>query len=103
MYDYLFIELSEELAFATSLQEFSKAQGFDDYEPSVFEVKYLGCTFMKDSRSEEATAAAVKNVIQQAKPIYKKLRKVTLYVSPKGIEVVDTLSGETINQISIYK
>lgn len=105
----------------------------DGTEPSTFNVKYLGSTVIDAARSEDATAEAVKTVISTAKgqtalfdlqhccidksiSIYlwfffcfcivasgKKLQRVSLSVSPKGIEVHDPVSGETQQQVSVYR
>lgn len=57
---------------------------------------------MESSRSEEVTAAAVKKIISAAKAT-KKHQRVSLSISPKGIEVSDTITGENVLQVSIYR
>lgn len=81
---------------------------------------------MATSNSTRATSEAVKSVISAAKGSFSgqflsvspislgilpssstakgnKLTRINLTVSPKGIEIVDRVSGETLQQISIYR
>uniref|UniRef100_A0A6B2EDD1 Putative low density lipoprotein receptor adapter protein 1 n=1 Tax=Phlebotomus kandelakii TaxID=1109342 RepID=A0A6B2EDD1_9DIPT len=98
-------KLCEEWALATNMRDFNDPHEDleDGSEPSTFSVKYLGCTVIDAARSEDATAEAVKSVISTAKASGKKLQRVNLSVSPKGIEVFDPVSGETQQQVSVYR
>lgn len=98
-------KLCEELALANSIRDFS--ENHDELEDGSSEaisysVKYLGNTPVPTPRSENATAEAVKTIITAAKG-NKKLQRVSLSISPKGIEMVDTGTGETLLQVSIYQ
>ncbi|XP_059618161.1 low density lipoprotein receptor adapter protein 1-B-like [Phlebotomus argentipes] len=98
-------KLCEEWALATNMRDFNDPHEDleDGSEPSAFAVKYLGSTVIDAARSEDATAEAVKTVISTAKASGKKLQRVNLSVSPKGIEVYDPVSGETQQQVSVYR
>uniref|UniRef100_A0A182P4P7 General transcription factor IIH subunit 3 n=1 Tax=Anopheles epiroticus TaxID=199890 RepID=A0A182P4P7_9DIPT len=98
-------KLCEELALANSIRDFS--ENHDDLEDGSneaisYSVKYLGNTPVPTPRSENATAEAVKSIITAAKG-NKKLQRVSLSISPKGIEMIDTGTGETLLQVSIYQ
>uniref|UniRef100_A0AAG5DX23 PID domain-containing protein n=1 Tax=Anopheles atroparvus TaxID=41427 RepID=A0AAG5DX23_ANOAO len=98
-------KLCEELALANSIRDFS--ENHDELEDGSdeaisYSVKYLGNTAVQTPRSENATAEAVKAIITAAKG-NKKLQRVSLAISPKGIEMVDTTTGETLLQVSIYQ
>lgn len=98
-------KLCEELALANSIRDFS--ENHDELEDGSneainYSVKYLGNTPVQTPRSENATAEAVKTIITAAKG-NKKLQRVSLAISPKGIEMVDTTTGETLLQVSIYQ
>lgn len=95
-------KLSEEWALATSLKDLSECQDDNDFEPMIFSVKYLGYTSIEAARSEEATADAIKDVINLAKTGGKKLQRVNLAVSPRGIEVLDQINDEAVLRVSIY-
>ncbi|XP_055642654.1 low density lipoprotein receptor adapter protein 1-like [Toxorhynchites rutilus septentrionalis] len=97
-------KLCEEMALANNIRDFSDnheelEDGFDD--AISYSVKYLGNTTIPTPRSDSSTADAVKRIITAAKGT-KKLQRVTLSISPKGIEMVDVALGETLLQISIY-
>uniref|UniRef100_A0A1L8DN98 Putative low density lipoprotein receptor adaptor protein 1 n=1 Tax=Nyssomyia neivai TaxID=330878 RepID=A0A1L8DN98_9DIPT len=98
-------KLCEEWALATNMRDFNDPQEDleDGTDPATFFVKYLGCTVIDAARSEDATAEAVKTVISTAKASGKKMQRVNLSVSPKGIEVYDPVSGETQQQVSVYR
>ncbi|GAB0091256.1 low density lipoprotein receptor adapter protein 1 [Sergentomyia squamirostris] len=98
-------KLCEEWALATNMRDFNDPhEDLDDgSEPATFNVKYLGSTVIDAARSEDATAEAVKTVISTAKASGKKLQRINLAVSPKGIEVYDPVSGETQQQVSVYR
>uniref|UniRef100_A0A182QJ23 General transcription factor IIH subunit 3 n=1 Tax=Anopheles farauti TaxID=69004 RepID=A0A182QJ23_9DIPT len=98
-------KLCEELALANSIRDFS--ENHDELEDGSneaisYSVKYLGNTPVPTPRSENATAEAVKTIITAAKG-NKKLQRVSLSISPKGIEMIDTGTGETLLQVSIYQ
>ncbi|XP_062706662.1 low density lipoprotein receptor adapter protein 1-A-like [Aedes albopictus] len=97
-------KLCEELALANNIRDFSDnheelEDGFG--EAITYSVKYLGNTTIATPRSENSTAEAVKKIITAAKG-NKKLQRVTLSISPKGIEMIDLTTGETLLQVSIY-
>lgn len=97
-------KLCEELALANNIRDFSDnhedlEDGFED--AITYSVKYLGNTTIPTPRSESSTADAVKRIITSAKG-NKKLQRVTLSISPKGIEMLDLGTGETLLQVSIY-
>lgn len=97
-------KLCEELALANNIRDFSDnheelEDGFG--EAITYSVKYLGNTTIPTPRAENSTADAVKKIITAAKG-NKKLQRVTLSISPKGIEMLDLTTGETLLQVSIY-
>ncbi|XP_035466359.1 low density lipoprotein receptor adapter protein 1b isoform X2 [Scophthalmus maximus] len=72
-------------------------------EGMVFQLKYLGVTMVEQPKGEELSAAAVKRIVATAKASGKKLQKVTLTVSPRGIILYDSASKQLIENISIYR
>ncbi|KAM4884826.1 low density lipoprotein receptor adapter protein 1 isoform 2-T2 [Sylvia borin] len=72
-------------------------------EGMLFSLKYLGMTLVEQPKGEELSAAAVKRIVATAKASGKKLQKVTLKVSPRGIVLRDSRSNELIENISIYR
>lgn len=72
-------------------------------EGMVFQMKYLGVTLVEQPKGEELSAAAVKRIVATAKASGKKLQKVTLKVSPRGIILYDSVSNQLIENISIYR
>lgn len=95
--------MCEELALANSIRDFSEnheelVESSD--EAITYIVKYIGQTTVKSSRSEETTSSAVKKIISKAN---KKLQRVALAISPKGIEMSDHITGENLLQVSIYR
>uniref|UniRef100_A0A8B9KCA0 PID domain-containing protein n=1 Tax=Astyanax mexicanus TaxID=7994 RepID=A0A8B9KCA0_ASTMX len=72
-------------------------------EGMVFQLKYLGVTLVEQPKGEELSAAAVKRIVATAKASGKKLQKVTLKVSPRGIILYDSASNQLIENISIYR
>ncbi|XP_034531370.1 low density lipoprotein receptor adapter protein 1b isoform X1 [Notolabrus celidotus] len=72
-------------------------------EGMVFQLKYLGVTMVEQPKGEELSAAAVKRIVATAKASGKKLQKVTLTVSPRGIILYDSASNQMIENISIYR
>uniref|UniRef100_A0A803WFM4 Low density lipoprotein receptor adaptor protein 1 n=1 Tax=Ficedula albicollis TaxID=59894 RepID=A0A803WFM4_FICAL len=69
----------------------------------LFTLKYLGMTLVEQPKGEELSAAAVKRIVATAKASGKKLQKVTLMVSPRGIVLRDSSTNELIENISIYR
>ncbi|KAJ8387525.1 hypothetical protein AAFF_G00156260 [Aldrovandia affinis] len=72
-------------------------------EGMAFNLKYLGITLVEQPKGEELSAAAVKRIVATAKASGKKLQKVTLKVSPRGIILYDSLSNQVMENISIYR
>ncbi|XP_032936505.1 low density lipoprotein receptor adapter protein 1 [Catharus ustulatus] len=72
-------------------------------EGMLFTLKYLGMTLVEQPKGEELSAAAVKRIVATAKASGKKLQKVTLKVSPRGIVLRDSSTNELIENISIYR
>ncbi|XP_066838751.1 low density lipoprotein receptor adapter protein 1 isoform X2 [Anser cygnoides] len=72
-------------------------------EGVLFSLKYLGMTLVEQPKGEELSAAAVKRIVATAKASGKKLQKVTLKVSPRGIVLNDSGTNELIENISIYR
>ncbi|XP_058855614.1 low density lipoprotein receptor adapter protein 1-B-like [Acipenser ruthenus] len=72
-------------------------------EGMVFNLKYLGMTLVEQPKGEELSAAAVKRIVATAKASGKKLQKVTLKVSPRGIILYDSASNQLMENISIYR
>lgn len=72
-------------------------------EGMAFNLKYLGMTLVEQPKGEELSAAAVKRIVATAKASGKKLQKVTLNVSPRGIILYDSASNQLIENVSIYR
>ncbi|XP_044290667.1 low density lipoprotein receptor adapter protein 1 isoform X1 [Varanus komodoensis] len=72
-------------------------------EGMLFNLKYLGMTLVEQPKGEELSAAAVKRIVATAKASGRKLRKITLKVSPRGIILSDSTTNELIENISIYR
>lgn len=72
-------------------------------EGMAFNLKYLGMTLVEQPKGEELSAAAVKRIVATAKASGKKLQKVTLKVSPRGIILYDSASSQLMENISIYR
>lgn len=119
---YIFIELNEELALASSLRDFtdSPLDLNDDEELTddvvTYDLKYLGSTVLvkpieetkskiqkfTSKKSSLATTSAIKKIIAASKS-QKKHPEVTVSISPKGIEGVNIATDEPIIKIPIYK
>ncbi|XP_068273833.1 low density lipoprotein receptor adapter protein 1 isoform X3 [Nyctibius grandis] len=69
----------------------------------LFTLKYMGMTLVEQPKGEELSAAAVKRIVATAKASGKKLQKVTLKVSPRGIVLNDSGTNELIENVSIYR
>ncbi|XP_072831189.1 low density lipoprotein receptor adapter protein 1 isoform X3 [Vicugna pacos] len=72
-------------------------------EGMLFSLKYLGMTLVEQPKGEELSAAAVKRIVATAKASGKKLQKVTLKVSPRGIILTDNITKQLIENVSIYR
>lgn len=72
-------------------------------EGMAFSLKYLGMTLVEQPKGEELSAAAVKRIVATAKASGKKLQKVTLKVSPRGIILTDSITEQLIENVSIYR
>ena len=109
------------MALASSIRDFSESPlDLNDEEVSddaiTFSLKYLGNTVMASTQSEDKkvkklklskksqliTTSAIKKIISASKT-QKKLRDVSISITPKGIETFDALSEEPLLQIPIYK
>ncbi|XP_034948263.1 low density lipoprotein receptor adapter protein 1-B-like isoform X2 [Chelonus insularis] len=75
----------------------------DEAGEATFTLKYLGSTLVETPSSEEATAEAIKTVITMAKASGKKLQRVALSVSLRGIRMTDLATEEDQLQVSIYR
>uniref|UniRef100_A0A6M2DFJ0 Putative low density lipoprotein receptor adapter protein 1-b-like isoform x1 n=1 Tax=Xenopsylla cheopis TaxID=163159 RepID=A0A6M2DFJ0_XENCH len=103
-------KLCEEWALANSLKE-NGVNGGDASESNetqsdgqvTFLVKYLGSTPVANPKCEQATADAVTAIINIAKASGKKLPRVALSVSQRGIEMTNPSTGEQIMEVSIYR
>lgn len=69
----------------------------------TFYVKYLGSTLVEEPNGQQATADAIKAIIAMAKSSGRKLLRVALTVSPKGIVTSDLVTGERHLDFSIYR
>lgn len=72
-------------------------------EGITFYAKYLGSTLVEEPSGDKATADAIKAIIAMAKASGKKLPKVAITVSPKGISTRDLATGELQLDVSIYR
>ncbi|XP_046752596.1 uncharacterized protein LOC124415914 isoform X2 [Diprion similis] len=75
----------------------------EDPAEATFALKYLGSTLVETPSSEEATAEAIKTIITMAKASGKKLQRVSLAVSLRGIRMTDVATEEDQLQVSIYR
>ncbi|XP_015126782.1 low density lipoprotein receptor adapter protein 1 isoform X1 [Diachasma alloeum] len=74
-----------------------------DVTEATFTLKYLGSTLVETPSSEEATAEAIKTVMTMVKASGKKLQRVSLGVSLRGIRMTDLATEEDQLQVSIYR
>ncbi|XP_044142855.1 low density lipoprotein receptor adapter protein 1 [Bufo gargarizans] len=72
-------------------------------EGMLFHLKYLGMTLVEQPKGEELSAAAVKRIVATAKASGKKLQKVLLKVTPRGIILYDSVTNKLIENVSIYR
>ncbi|XP_019393669.1 PREDICTED: low density lipoprotein receptor adapter protein 1-like, partial [Crocodylus porosus] len=68
-----------------------------------FALKYLGMTLVDAPKGEDMAAAAIRRILATARVGARKLRKVILTVSPRGILLQDAETKEIIENISIYR
>ena len=66
-------------------------------------VRYLGHTLVDQASGEEATSGAIRTIIAMAKKQDKKLERVALTISLRGVRVVQINTGETHIDFSIYR
>ncbi|XP_046874728.1 low density lipoprotein receptor adapter protein 1a isoform X2 [Hypomesus transpacificus] len=69
----------------------------------TFNLRQLGMTLVDQPKGEELSAAAVKRIVATVKASGKKPPKVSLKVSPQGIVLLDCLSNQLLENISIYR
>ncbi|XP_059057711.1 low density lipoprotein receptor adapter protein 1-like [Achroia grisella] len=67
------------------------------------DVRYAGVAPVERAASAPATALAVRSALNSAKTLNKKLQKVNLDISAKGIIVSDADSQENVLSVSIYR
>ncbi|XP_013200892.2 low density lipoprotein receptor adapter protein 1 [Amyelois transitella] len=67
------------------------------------DVRYAGVAPVERAASAPATALAVRSALHTAKTMNKKLQRVNLDISPKGIIVTDAESQENVISLSIYR
>ncbi|CAH2092726.1 unnamed protein product [Euphydryas editha] len=67
------------------------------------EVRYAGVAPVERAASAPATALAVRSALHTAKTLNKKLQRVNLDISPKGISVSDADTQENVLSVSIYR
>ncbi|KAM8953334.1 low density lipoprotein receptor adapter protein 1-like [Pelodytes ibericus] len=72
-------------------------------EGVVFHLKYLGMTLVEKPKGEDMAAAAIRRIIAMARAGTKKLEKVVLTVTPRGINLQDSATGQLIEYVSIYR
>ncbi|XP_067389957.1 low density lipoprotein receptor adapter protein 1 isoform X2 [Emydura macquarii macquarii] len=72
-------------------------------EGMLFNLKYMGMTLVEQPKGENLSATAIKRIVATAKARGKKLQKVTLKVSPRGIVLNDSETNELIENVSIYR
>ncbi|KAK9693338.1 Phosphotyrosine interaction domain (PTB/PID) [Popillia japonica] len=68
----------------------------------TFKLKYLGSTIVEKTIGENINVEAVKNILKVVKAQRKKIPRVNLAISLKGVAVTD-LQGNDILKISIYR
>ncbi|CAH2043330.1 unnamed protein product, partial [Iphiclides podalirius] len=67
------------------------------------EVRYAGASPVERAASAPATALAVRSTLHTVKSSNKKLQRVSLDISPKGILVTDVDTQESVLSVSIYR
>ncbi|XP_013179768.1 PREDICTED: low density lipoprotein receptor adapter protein 1-like [Papilio xuthus] len=96
-----FPELCEEWALAECEGEgwWREARGAGEQG----EVRYAGVVPVERAASAPATALAVRSALHTIKSSNKKLQRVTLDISAKGILVIDVDSQQNVLSVSIYR
>uniref|UniRef100_A0A2A4JDH7 PID domain-containing protein n=1 Tax=Heliothis virescens TaxID=7102 RepID=A0A2A4JDH7_HELVI len=74
-----------------------------DPSSGEMDVRYAGTAPVERAASAPATALAVRSALHSAKLINKKLQRVNLNISPRGIVVSDYDSQENVISVSIYR
>ncbi|CAH0564364.1 unnamed protein product [Brassicogethes aeneus] len=99
-------KLSEELALQNAKEtESLQSDQIDISEENdlvTFKLKYLGSTVVEKITGDSISTEAVKNIIKTSKAGRKKLQRVNVNISIKGISVCD-LQGNDILKVSIYR
>lgn len=98
-------ELSEELTLQNSKDSVNDPGPIlpeNESDVVTFNLKYLGSTIVEKIIGENISAEAVKKILKVAKSARKKLQRVNVTISLKGIEVSDTQGNELL-KISIYR
>ncbi|XP_026321529.1 low density lipoprotein receptor adapter protein 1-like [Hyposmocoma kahamanoa] len=76
----------------------------EEKEPTnQIDVRYAGVAPVERAASAPATALAVRSALHSVKGLNKKLQRVNLDISPKGIVVTDAESQENVISVSIYR
>ncbi|XP_030037655.1 low density lipoprotein receptor adapter protein 1 isoform X2 [Manduca sexta] len=96
------MELCEEWALAECEGEGWWREARDSSREQM-DVRYAGATPVERAASAPATAIAVRAALNSAKSSNKKLQRVNLDISPKGIVVTDADSQENVMSVSIYR
>lgn len=95
----LFTELYDEWALAGA----NDLEMQDQPEEVGFALKYIGSTLVESATSEAATADAVKAILNLSKAAGKKMSRVNLAVSTRGIKVTNLSTNELQLEVSIYR
>ncbi|XP_967390.2 low density lipoprotein receptor adapter protein 1 [Tribolium castaneum] len=96
-------KLSEELALQNAKEaENDQTEIENENDVITFKLKYLGSTVVEKLVGDSINTEAVKNIIKVTKASRKKLQRVNIAISLKGIAVTD-LEGNDILKISIYR
>ncbi|KAK5641745.1 hypothetical protein RI129_010292 [Pyrocoelia pectoralis] len=97
-------KLSEEQALKNAKEpEVAEAETAEPEKESMsFKLKYLGNTVVDKSVGENVSRDAIKNIIKVAKASGKKIPRVNVEISLKGISVADS-KGNPMFEISIYR
>lgn len=116
-------KLNEEMVLTSSLRDFVESPlDFNDEElsddPIVYNLKYLGCTMMSSTansdeekqtkkpkfnkKSQLITTSAIKRVLAASKS-QKKLKEVTISISPRGILAHDQLTDDKVVEVPIHR
>lgn len=96
-------KLSEEWALADCEGEGWWREARDSTASGQMDIRYGGTVQVERAASAPATALAVRSALHSAKSLNKKLQRVNLDISPKGIVVTDTESQQNVLSLSIYK